>query len=324
VLAGYAPETDPDEYLQIARLAADSGVAAFTHSRDIREVSPDVAIDGAEEIARAAAETGAHMHFCHVNSSSLRHVDRVLDLIGRTQAAGARISTEAYPYGSGMTAIGAAFLAPERLGERDLTATSLTYAPTGERVASEARLRQLREADPGGLVIIHLLDDDNPADRPLLLRPLLIPGAVVASDAMPVTWTGPAPGSLTWPLPATAVTHPRSAGTFARAVRLLTRDGGQFTLADALSRCSLQPARLLQDFVPDMARKGRVQEGSDADVVVFDPHTVSDQATYAASTRPSTGIRHVMVNGTFIVRDGDLVTGSLPGRPIRARPGTSN
>jgi Amidohydrolase family len=269
-----------------------------------------------EEITAMLARLSADL----ANSSSLRHVDRVLDVIGRAQAAGARISTEAYPYGSGMTAIGAAFLAPERLGERDLSPSSLTYAPTGERVASVARLRELRHTDPGGLVIIHVLDDDDPADRPFLLRPLLVPGTVVASDAMPLTWTGPAPDSLAWPLPPTAVTHPRTAGTFSRALRLLTRDGGPFTLAEALSKCSLRPARLLQRHVPDMARKGRMQEGSDADIVVFDPDAVSDQATYADSTRPSTGIRHVLVNGIFIVRDGNLVTGALPGRPIRASP----
>jgi Amidohydrolase family len=320
VLAGYAPATDPHEYLQVAGLAAEAGVATFTHSRDIREIVPDVAIDGADEIVRAAAQTGAHMHYCHVNSSSLRHIDRVLDVIGRARAAGARISTEAYPYGSGMTAIGAAFLAPERLGERDLSPSSLTYAPTGERVASEARLRELRRTDPGGLVIIHVLDDDDPSDRPLLLRSLLLPDTVVASDAMPLTWNGPAPGPLAWPLPGTAVTHPRTAGTFSRALRLLTRDGGPFTLAEALSKCSLFPARLLQDRVPAMARKGRLQEGSDADIVVFDPDTISDQATYASSTRVSTGIRHVLVNGTFIVRDGELVTGVLPGRAVRAVP----
>jgi cytosine/adenosine deaminase-related metal-dependent hydrolase len=320
VLAGYAPATDPDEYLDVARLAAQAGVPTFTHSRDIRELAPDVVIDGSDEIIRAAAETGAQMHYCHVNSTSLRHIDRVLGDIGRAQAAGAHVSVEAYPYGSGMTAIGAAFLAPERLGERGLVPSSLTYAPTGERVASEARLRELRETDPGGLAIIHMLDDDDPADRPLLLRSLILPGTIVASDAMPVSWIGGAPDPLAWPLSAAATTHPRTAGTFSRALRLLAGNGGPFTLAQALAKCSLDPARLLQDRVPAMARKGRVQAGSDADIVVFDPDTISDQATYAASTRPSAGIRHVLVNGTFIVKDSQLRTDVLPGQPVRSSP----
>ena len=69
-----------------------------------------------------------------------------------------------------------------------------------------------------------------------------------------------------------------------------------------------------------MLRKGRVQLGCDADIVVFDPATVRDQATYAQPTRPSTGIRHVLVNGTLVVRDAGIVTAALPGQPIRATP----
>ena len=318
VLAGYCPAADPAEYLQVAALAAEADVPTFTHSRDLIELSPDTLIDGAEEIVRAASETGAHMHYCHVNSTSQRHVDRVLDLVGRAQAAGARVSTEAYPYGSGMTGIGAAFLAPERLGERGLTPSSLTYAPTGERVDGEARLRELRQADPGGLVIIQLLDEDDPADLQYLMRSLTFPGSVVASDAMPLTWQGPEPDPLAWPLPDTAITHPRTAGTFSRALRMLTRDGGGLGLAEALGKCSLHPARLLQDRVPAMRRKGRLQAGGDADVVVFDPATVSDRASYTSSTRPSAGIRHVLVNGTPVVRDGEIVPDALPGRPVRA------
>src|SRR6202034_1002280 len=157
MLVGYVPDAAPEEYLRVAALAAASGMPTFTHSRDLVEFTPDGPIDGAEEIVRAAGETGAHMHYCHVNSTSLRHVDRVLGLVGRAQAEGARVTTEAYPYGSGMTGIGAAFLAPERRGERGLTPSTLTYAPTGERIASEARLREIRQTDPGGLAIIELL-----------------------------------------------------------------------------------------------------------------------------------------------------------------------
>ena len=319
VLLGYAPAASPAEYQRVAALAAEAGMPTFTHARDLIEMVPATLADGAEEIVRAAAETGAHMHYCHVNSTSQRHIDRVLDLVARAQAAGSRVTTEAYPYGSGMTGIGAAFLAPERLGERSLSPSSLTYAPTGERVASAARLRELRLADPGGLVIIDLLREDDPADRALLMRSLTFPGAVVASDAMPLTWTAPPADPLAWPLPTTAITHPRTAGTFSRALRLLTREG-PLSLAQALAKCSLEPARLLQDRVPGLRQKGRVRVGADADVVVFDPAAITDRASYRHSTVPSAGIRHVLVNGTFVVRDGGIVADARPGRPVRAEP----
>ncbi len=325
VLLGYAPAARPAEYLRVAELAAEAGLPTFTHARDLIEMVPGAVVDGAEEIVRAAGQTGAHMHYCHI-STSQRHIERVLKLVGRAQAAGSRITTEAYPYGSGMTGIGAAFLAPERLGERGLVPSSLTYAPTGERIGSEGRLRELRQSDPGGLVIIDMLREDDPADRALLMRSLTFPGAVVASDAMPLTWTAPPADPLAWPLPPAAITHPRTAGTFCRVLRLLARgDGGRLgdgplSLAQALAKCSLEPARLLEDRVPAMRHKGRLQAGMDADVVVFDPETITDRASYLRSTRPSAGIRYVLVTGTFVVRDGDIAGDARPGRAVRAEP----
>src|SRR5262245_17819326 len=115
LLMGYAPGVDPAEYTAVARLASAAGVPTFTHSRDLVETTPSVRVDGAEELVRAASETGAHMHYCHINSTSLRHLDRVHGLVERCRVGGATVTTEAYPYGSGSTAIGAAFLSPERL-----------------------------------------------------------------------------------------------------------------------------------------------------------------------------------------------------------------
>jgi N-acyl-D-aspartate/D-glutamate deacylase len=100
---------------------------------------------------------------------------------------------------------------------------------------------------------------------------------------------------------------------------MLTRDG-PLGLAEALAKCSLEPARLLQDRVPALRGKGRLRPGGDADIVVFDPATVADQASYRHSTRPAAGIRHVLVNGEFVVRDGDIVADARPGGPVRAEP----
>jgi N-acyl-D-aspartate/D-glutamate deacylase len=68
-----------------------------------------------------------------------------------------------------------------------------------------------------------------------------------------------------------------------------------------------------------MRRKGRIRVGADADLVVFDPQTVNDRATYRQPALPSSGISYVIVNGTVVVRDGHLVEDVAPGRPLRAR-----
>jgi N-acyl-D-aspartate/D-glutamate deacylase len=318
LLVGYAPGVDPQEYLAVARLAAAAAVPTFTHCRDLIEFTPAARIDGAEEIVRAAGETGAHMHHCHINSTSARHIDRVLGLIERCRSQGGVVTTEAYPYGSGATGIGAAFLAPERLAGQGMTTTSLTYLPTGERVADEARLRELRATDPGGAVIVDFLDENDPADRAFLRRALSFEDCIVASDAMPPTTSGGWSDPQGWPLPPGEVTHPRTAGTFCRALRLCREEGTP--LIDALRRCTLLPARVLEACAPALRAKGRLRGGADSDLVVFDPDRVTDQATYAESTRPSSGILHVLVDGIFVVCDGSLVPDAMPGRAVRGVP----
>jgi N-acyl-D-aspartate/D-glutamate deacylase len=316
LLLGYAPEIDPAEYLQVARLASAFGVPTFTHCRDLVEMLPTTKIDGAEEIMRAAAETGAHMHYCHINSTSGRHIDRVLGLVSRSQQAGSRVTIEAYPYGSGSTAIGAAFLAPERLAERGLTPQRITYLPTGERLADEARLRELRAADPDGLVFTETLDENDPGQLAVLNRSLTFGNTIIASDSMPIVPVSTEFDQFQWPLGPGAVTHPRSAGCFSRVLRLWREEGRP--LSDAIRRCALLPAQVLEAGCSAMRAKGRVQPGADADVVVFDPARVRDEATYKDTTRPSSGVRHLLVDGVFVIRDGDLIPEARPGRLIRA------
>jgi N-acyl-D-aspartate/D-glutamate deacylase len=318
MLMGYAQGVDPNEYVEVAKLTKVGGTALFTHARDLVEDTPEVRIDGANEIVNTAIETGARMHYCHINSTSRRRLDRVHELVSRAVQEGSRVSTEAYPYGAGSTGIGAVFLAPERLSNWGLQPSAITYVPTGERIADAARLRELREKDPGGLVIIDFLDENKPEDREYLLRALSYPDAMIASDAMPITWRDERPDPNAWPIAGKAVTHPRTAGTYAKSYRWLVRETERMSTLEFVARASTYPARFLAEFSAAMRRKGSVEPGYDADLVVFDPAALTDQATYADSTRPSTGVRHLFVNGEAVVADGRIVLDAFPGRAIRS------
>lgn len=88
---------------------------------------------------------------------------------------------------------------------------------------------------------------------------------------------------------------------------------------DALAKMTILPARRLEGYVPAMRNKGRLAVGADADIAVFDPATIIDQATFAEPMKPAVGMRHVIVNGVFVVRNGELIADARPGRPVRAR-----
>ncbi len=316
VLLGYCQEASAAEYLSVARLAAEQSTATFTHVRELSR--PDSGIFGAAEVVTAALATGAHMHICHVNSTSTRSIDNVNELVGRGRDQGLAVTTEAYPYGAGCTGIGAEFLAPDALTYQGLEPGDIRYLPTGERVSSVERLNQLRATDPGGIAVIDFLRESDPDDLGYLMRAFLTAGTAVASDAMPLV---PASGDMTepipWPVPPGVLTHPRTAGTFSRVLRWYVRELGLMDLSEAIRRCTLVPADILRDIAPDMARKGRIQVGADADLVVFDPETITDRATYDEPTVTSTGIHHVLVAGMPVVRDGALLVDARPGRPVR-------
>ena len=112
--------------------------------------------------------------------------------------------------------------------------------------------------------------------------------------------------------------HPRNAGTCARVLGRYVREMQCLTMLQAVEKLSLLPARRLESRVPEFKRKGRIQTGADADLVLFDPQRVLDQATYDEPNIPSEGIVHVLVNGGFVMRDGVARMDSVGGRPVRA------
>jgi N-acyl-D-aspartate/D-glutamate deacylase len=115
-------------------------------------------------------------------------------------------------------------------------------------------------------------------------------------------------------------THPRTVGAHAKVLRLARQKKVDLTLMQAISKMSYQYAKFLEDNgVPQMAFKGRMQVGADADITILDPETVTDNSSLEAgkNSLPSTRIPYVIVNGTIVVKDSKVLKGVYPGRPIR-------
>lgn len=89
----------------------------------------------------------------------------------------------------------------------------------------------------------------------------------------------------------------------------------------ALAKCTFLPGRVIEGCAPQVRRKVRLQEGCDADIVVFDPEALTDRADFTATNRPSEGVRHLLLGGTPVISGGALDTEAAPGRPIRREAG---
>jgi hypothetical protein len=312
-MLGYVPGSDLGELRELAALSARLGCPTVVHSRSSATVGPVTALDAVTELITIAERTGAHVHLCHVNSTSSSWLPQIIEAIDVARSRGVHITTEVYPYELGSTVIGAAFLTVEELARECRSPSSLTYLPSGESIADAARLEELRATDPGGLVLTTTYDLSDVTEARMFDQALAIPHAAFASDAMPAT--GMRGDRDAWPVSPDSFAHPRSAGCFSRVLGTLVRERGLLSLPDAVRRCTLVPAQVLGESAPAMRRKGRLSAGADADVTVFDPAGIADRATYRALL-PSDGVRHVLVAGTPVVRDGRLLPDARPGRPI--------
>ncbi|MXW70768.1 MAG: amidohydrolase family protein [Acidobacteria bacterium] len=283
----YYPGADHTEIFHIFELAAELDVPIYCHVRDMT-------IAAIQEVISNATATGASLHIVHLNSSSLHHLPVNLALIKGARDAGVDVTTEAYPYTAASTGISSAIFDEgwqEKLG---MTYGDIQWQDTGERLTEET-FNFFQEE--GGTVIMHMMDPE------MIELAMRTPFVMVASDGMPY-----APGA-----------HPRTAGTFSRVLGRYVRDWGVMTLNDALRRMTLMPAQRLQEVAPLMRRKGRIQLGAIADITVFDPDTIIDTATFEDDLTFSEGVTHVVVDGVPVVRDGALIEGVFPGKPLLSR-----
>ena len=318
--AGYAPGYGQKEYFALAELAAKRNVATFTHVRYASNMEPKSSFEAVKEVIANAAITGAHMHVCHINSTSLKDIHSTLELIDNAYENNINISVGAYPWGAASTVVGAAMFSGE--GWRERMGSTAENFQLGTKRMTEAQLTDYQKNNPGTFITWHFLDESNPDDLALLDASILHPKILIESDEMfwmfmdehnhVINYEGDE-----WPLPKDTFSHPRSNGTFAKILRSYVRERKLMSMQEALRKMCLMPAQTLADFVPQMKKKGRLQKGMDADIVVFDPETISDVGTYEAPNQPAIGVQSLLVNGTLVVADGKLVTDAAPGQPIR-------
>jgi N-acyl-D-aspartate/D-glutamate deacylase len=283
----YYPGATRDEIFRVFQLAGAEGFPIYTHVRSM-------GVEAIQEVIANAVATGAPLHIVHLNSSSMWDIETNLDLVRGAQEAGVDVTTEAYPYTAASTSLESAIFDEGWQEKLRITYSDLQWQATGERLTEETFNRYRAE---GGIVIIHMMEPE------WISMAMEAPFVMVASDGMPYD-----PGA-----------HPRSAGTFSRFLGRYVRDEGVVSLMDGLRKITLMPAERLEAVSPQMRRKGRIQIGSDADVTIFDPSRIIDTATFEGELSYSLGVEFVLVNGQFVVRDGENVEGVFPGRAVVGR-----
>ena len=283
----YTPTAGPDEILSLFYLAAKFKRPVFVHIRAGNVVT------SMQEVITDAAAAGVPLHIVHLNSAATAKTPEALRIFDGVRARGLDVTTEAYPYTASMTEIAsAAYNGWENRPVEDFA--RLLWPPTGERLTRESFLRYRQQ---GGFVAQFGNTEE------MIRMVLAHPNIMVASDGIIENGIG----------------HPRAVGTCSRMLGKYVREDRALSLMDAIRKASLLPAQRLEVMSPRMRQKGRLKAGADADISVFDPTRVIDKATFQNAAQYSEGFRYVLVEGTFVVREGKLQEGVAPGQGIRAR-----
>lgn len=335
---------ETDEVVELARVAAERGGIYTSHLRD-EGMQLIAGVAEAIEIGRRAGIPVVLTHHKVIGRPMWGSSERTLAMVDSARAAGIDVMADQYPYTASYTDIDV--LVPEwalaggdrafigrlddavlrdsivrgivwnldndrgggdlsrvqlALVEWDRTLEGRTLAdwaareglPLTSATGAELVIRAIRQG--GAKAIYHVMDEGD-VDR--IMRH---PFTAIASDGRLVQ-------------PGEGHPHPRWYGTFPRVLGHYVRERGVLTLEDAVRRMTGLPADRLR-----LTDRGRIAEGAAADIVVFDPETIIDRATFEEPHQYPAGIPWVIVNGIVTVEDGEL-TGARPGRVLR--PGTS-
>ncbi|MEM8501025.1 MAG: amidohydrolase family protein [Pseudomonadota bacterium] len=270
-------------------VAAERSAPIFVHVR--RGIDGDPS--GLREVIGLAKDFGTSVHICHITHNAISNLDLFLSEIAAARESGVDITTEVLPYNAGSAMISSAVFGRDWQTIFNITYSDVEWAATGERF-NKQMWEEYRREHPGGQVIHHYLQEK------WTQQAVKAPGVIIVSDLLPME---------------TKDKHvaPHN-GAFTKILGRYVREQGLLDLPVALTKMTLLPAQRLQNYVPAFKRKGRLQESMDADITIFNPSTVRDNATYKDPYKEATGINYVIVNGVAIISDGQLVEGRFPGR----------
>ena len=304
---GYFPGATAREMFEVQRVGARYGRPTAVHLRYTPGTATTEA-NGAQEVLANAIALGAPGMISHFNNPGW---ELVQELLVRLRSEGHNVWGEIYPYAAGQTTINAAFVRPENWVEKlgNKYEETMQDPVTGDFYTLETYKKTLAE-EPATQIVLYKMSPDAIPDW------CRLEGVTYASDAMmmPGGWDDP-PG---WDTPYEEIpnTHPRLSGTHGTCFRLGREH--DIPLMQIIAASSYNPAKYLGETgLESMQKRGRMQEGMVADITIIDPQTVTDNATYAKGTLPTTGIPYVIVNGTIVVKESKVLKDVNPGLPIR-------
>ncbi|HEX6315604.1 MAG TPA: amidohydrolase family protein [Gemmatimonadaceae bacterium] len=291
-LTNVTPAASGWETLEAFRAAKGAGAVVWAAPRETGNWDVDDMPRYLTELIGVAAITGSELSVVHIQASGGPHTPRLLRIVDEARAQGLSVTAEVFPYTANLSNIN---LFSDWQRWPDAWFRDLEWMATGERLTRETFARY-REQE--GYIVVR-----NEHVEPIVRDAVASPFTLIVSGAY---------------LDERGHGHPRASGAHARVLGHYVRERRALSMMDALRKMSLMPARLLESRAPSFEKKGRLREGGDADIVVFDPERIIDRATFREPTRPSQGVRHVLINGVLVVRDGIIQQGVFAGRSVRA------
>jgi N-acyl-D-aspartate/D-glutamate deacylase len=317
-----------EELIELVKVAASYGGFYVTHLRS--------GIEGLQEGIQIGREAGAPVDIFHMNSTSGSRVNEFVTEIEKARREGVDVTGNVYPYIAGWTYLKS--LLPRSVQEggneamlfrlRDETARKAIIAEMKEREARRPRWERTfvssYNPDVDGLSILDLGKKRGTSPEEALIDLLIEQNGegfqisfgnteenLAVALRQPWTTIGSDGCALSIGMrTALGKPHPRSFGTHARVLAKYVREENLFSLEEAIRKMTAFPAARL-----GLSDRGLLRPGMKADVVVFDPDRIQDQATFKEPEQYATGIEWVFINGTAVVEEGKP-TGALPGRVL--------